>query len=254
MRKSGLIALVAAIVAVLVATGSASAGGGNGKVMFQYWGQVEATGSASVTITVQNGNHPALRSLIGQSQVQTFATDAKTVFLKWSMGKPTVVGIGHLPVHDYVLVHIRADRGASLDTIKATPAKLVGDHGPTVNPPNLPLYLFRGTLVSGGGGKVTIDVKGGNRHGLLAADRPCCAEQMFSYDDGTVFLHWEHRIPTVVDPSAEAGRPDRRPGPGSARVDLGPDRGHRGAAHRRPRAEGAGSEPERPVLTNKARE
>jgi len=200
MRKSGLISLFAAVVAVLVAAGSAAAGG-HGKVQYQYFGQVEATGSASVTITVQNGNHPALRSLIGQSQVQTFATDAKTVFLKWSKGKPTVVGIGDLAQHDYVLVHVRADRDASLDTIKATPAKLVGDHGPTVNPPRLPLYLFRGTLVSGGGGKVTIDVKGGNRHALRLMIGQG-AQQTFSYDDGTVFLHWDHRIPTVVDPSS----------------------------------------------------
>jgi hypothetical protein len=200
MRKSGLISLFAAVIAVLVAAGSAAAGG-HGKVQYQYFGQVEATGSASVTITVQNGNHPALRSLIGQSQVQNFATDAKTVFLKWSKGKPTVVGIGDLAQHDYVLVHVRADRDASLDTIKATPAKLVGDHGPTVNPPRLPLYLFRGTLVSGGGGKVTIDVKGGNRHALRLMIGQG-AQQTFSYDDGTVFLHWDHRIPTVVDPSS----------------------------------------------------
>jgi hypothetical protein len=201
MRKTGVLALFAAIVAVLVAAGSASAGGGHGKVLYEYWGQVEATGSASVTITVQNGNHAALRSLIGQSQMQTFATDAKTVFLEWSQGKPTVVGIGDLAQHDYVRINVRADRGASLDTVKATPAKLVGDHGPTVNRPKLPLYLFRGTLVSGGGGKVTIDVRGGNRHGLRLLIGQS-AQQTFSYDDGTVFLHWEHRIPTVVDPSA----------------------------------------------------
>ena len=137
MKKSGLIALVAAM--RRRARRNASVGLGRrrptARCMYQYWGQVEATGSASVTITVQNGNHPALRSLLGQSQVQTFATDAKTVFLKWDKGKPTVVGIGDLAQHDYVLVHIRADRGASLDTIKGTPAKLVGDHGPTVNPP-----------------------------------------------------------------------------------------------------------------------
>ena len=200
MRKTGVIALFAAIVAVLVAAGSASAGDGRGKTLYQYWGQVEATGSASVTITVQNGNHPALRSLLGQSQMQTFATDAKTVFLKWDKGKPTVVGIGDLAQHDFVLIHVRADRGASLDTIKGTPAKLVGDHGPTVSPPRLPLYLFRGTLVSAGGGKVTIDVRGGNRHALRLMIGQA-AQQTFTTDDGSVFLHWEHRIPTVVDPS-----------------------------------------------------
>jgi len=200
MKKSRVIAFFVAMLAVLVAASAASAGGGHGKVLYQYWGQVEATGSSSVTITVQNGNHPALRSLLGQSQMQTFATDDKTVFLKWDKGKPTVVGIGDLAQHDYVLIHIRADRGASLDTIKGTPAKLVGDHGPTVNPPRLPLYLFRGTLVSAGGGKVTIDVKGGNRHALRLMIGQA-AQQTFSYDDRTVFLHWEHRIPTVVDPS-----------------------------------------------------
>ena len=202
MRKTGVIALLAAVVAVLVAAGSAAAGG-HGKVLYEYWGQVEATGSASVTITVQNGNHSALRALIGQSQVQTFATDAHTVFLAWSNGKPAVVGIGDLARHDYVRVHVRADRGASLDTVKATPAKLVGDHGPTVSPPKLPLYLFRGALVSVGGGKVTIDVKGGNRHALRLLIGQG-GRQAFSYDDGTVFLHWEHRIPTVVDPASLA--------------------------------------------------
>jgi hypothetical protein len=201
MKKSGVIAFLAAMLAVLVAAGAASAGDARGKMLYQYWGQVEATGSASVTITVQNGNRPALRSLIGQSQLQTFATGEKTVFLKWSKGKPTVVGIGDIAVHDYVLVHVRADRGASLDEIKGTPAALVGDHGPTVNPPTQPLYLFRGTLVSAGGGKVTIDVKGGNRRALRLMIGQA-AQQAFTTGDDTVFLHWEHRIPTVVDASA----------------------------------------------------
>ena len=75
-----------------------------------------------MTVTVQNGNRPALRSLLGQSQEQTFATDDKTVFLKWTNGIPAQVGIGDLAVNDYVTVNVRADRDASLDTIKGTPA------------------------------------------------------------------------------------------------------------------------------------
>jgi hypothetical protein len=76
----------------------------------------------------------------------------------------------------------------------------VADRGQTLNTPDKPLYLFRGTFVSTADGKVTIDVKGGNRHALklmIGAD----ARQTFSTGPETVFLHWAHRIPTVIDAS-----------------------------------------------------
>ena len=198
MKRSSTIVAFATVLATLVAATAAFAGGPNGKTLFRYVGQLQGTTDSSVTVTVQNGNRSALRSMLGQSQVQTFATGEKTVFLKWTNGIPTVVGIGDLAIGDYVTVNVRADREASLDTIKGTPAGTVADRGPTLNRLEKPLYLFRGTFVSTAGGKVTIEVKGGNRHALrLMIGQP--AQQTFSTGPETVFLHWAHRIPTVID-------------------------------------------------------
>jgi antitoxin component of MazEF toxin-antitoxin module len=198
MKRSTIVVAFTTVLATLVATTAAFAGGPNGKTLFRYVGQLQSTTDTSVTVAVQNGDRPALRSMLGQSQVQTFATGEKTVFLKWTHGIPEVVGIKDLAVNDYVTVNVRAHRGASLDTIKGTPAASVGDRGPTLNKPDKPLYLFRGTFVSTDGGKVVVDVKGGNRHALrLMIGQP--AQQTFSTGGETVFLHWAHRIPTVID-------------------------------------------------------
>jgi hypothetical protein len=199
MKRSTIVVAFAAILATLVAATAAFAGGPHGKTLFRYVGQLKVTSSSSVTVTVQNGNRPALRSMLGQSQEQTFATGEKTVFLKWTDGIPAVAGYGDLAPGDYVTVNVRADRNASLDTIKGTPAGIVADRGQTLNKPNKPLYLFRGTLVSTEVGKsVTIDVKGGNRHALRLMIGNG-ATQTFATGNETVFLHWAHRIPTVID-------------------------------------------------------
>ena len=198
MKRSTIVVALATALATLVAATAAFAGGPNGKTLFRYVGQLQAKTDASVTVTVQNGNRPALRSLLGQGQMQTFATGEKTVFLKWTNGIPTVVGIADLQIGDYVTVNVRADRQALLETIKATPAGTVADRGQTLDRPNKPLYLFRGIFVSTAGGNVTIDVRGGNRHALrLMIGQP--ARQSFATGPETVFLHWAHRIPTVID-------------------------------------------------------
>jgi hypothetical protein len=199
MKRSLLVA-TAALVAVLGAASAAPAAGPNGKQLYRYAGEFESTNGSTLTLTVENGNRPALRSLLGQSQVQTFLTDSRTVFLRWSHGKPTQVGIGDLAAHDWVTVNVRSDRGASLDTIKATAAATVGDRGQSPAKPTQPLYLFRGTFVSAGWDKVTIDVKGGNRHALRLMIGQT-AQQSFTFGPETVFLHWDHRIPTVIDAS-----------------------------------------------------
>ncbi|MSO95512.1 MAG: hypothetical protein EXQ81_06930 [Thermoleophilia bacterium] len=200
MKRSTFIVALAAVAAALVATTAAFAGGPGGKTLFRYVGQVQSTTGSSVTISVENGNGPALHSLLGQSQVQTFATDDKTVFLKWAGGIPTVVGIADLATNDYVTVNVRSNREATLDTIRARPAATVADRGQTLNRPSGQLYLFRGVLVSTADGKVTITVKGGNRHALkLLIGQP--ADQTFTTGPETVFLHWAQRIPTVIDAS-----------------------------------------------------
>lgn len=200
MKRSAVVVAVATVLATLVAATAAFAGTTHGKALYRYVGQVKATSGSSVTVAIQNGNRNALRSLIGQGQEQTFATGEQTVFLKWSNGVPTVVGIGDIAINDYVTVNVRLDRNASLDAIKAQPAASVADRGQTLNRPDKPLYLFRGTFVSAADGKVTIDVKGGNRHALrLMIGQE--ARQTFSTGPETVFLHWAHRIPTVIDAS-----------------------------------------------------
>ena len=67
--------------------------------------------------------------------------------------------------------------------------------------PDKPLYLFRGTFVSTDGGKVTIDVKGGNHRALRLMLGQGSSTQTFLTDGSTVFLHWAKRIPTVIDAS-----------------------------------------------------
>jgi hypothetical protein len=208
MKRITTAATLAAALALMVALAAAStAAAGPGKTLFRYVGQVSATSGSSVTMSVQTGTRPALRSLIGQSQVQTFTTGSSTVFLRWTAGIPKQVSIGDIEAGDIVAVNIRAPRGSSLATVVATPAALVGDHGPTLVHPDQPLYLFRGKLVAAAGGLVTVDVKGGNKRALrlmIGQD----ARQAFATASSTVFLQWSHRVPTVVDPSQlHAGDP-----------------------------------------------
>ncbi len=201
MKRSPIVATAAVLVTLIAAT-AAFAAGPEGKTLFRYVGQLQSTTGTSVTLNVQNGNRPALRSMLGQGNLsQTFATDAKTVFLKWTDGVPTVTDVGHLAANDYVTVNVRAAHDASLATIAATPAGIVGDRGQTLTKPDQPLYLFRGVLVSTTTGSVTIDVKGGNRHALRLMIGGGGAQQTFTTSGATVFLHWDHRIPSVSDPA-----------------------------------------------------
>jgi hypothetical protein len=202
MKRSTIVVAFATVLATLVAASAAFAGDSHGKTLYRYVGQLKAVNGSSLTITVQNGNRPALRSLLGQSQDQTFTTDAKTVFLKWDKGIPTQLSdAGKLTVNDYVTVNVRSDRDAPIATITGTPAALVGDRGSELVRPDKPLYLFRGTFVSTADGKVTIDVQGGNRKALRLMIGQV-SQQTFTTDGSTVFLHWAHRVPTVVDAGA----------------------------------------------------
>ena len=201
MKRSTLVVAFVTVLATLVAASAAFAAGPNGKVLFRYTGELTAKSSSSVTLSVENGNRHALRSLLGKSQVQTFATGDKTVFLRWSAGIPTKVGIDALNVGDTVTVNVHASRNSSLEEIAAKAAGIVGDHGVDPAKPTKPLYLFRGTFVSGEAGKVTIDVKGGNRRALHLMIGQS-TRQTFTTGDETVFLFWAHRIPTVVDASS----------------------------------------------------
>ena len=192
--------LVAAL-AALLAAGAAFAGNGPAKIRYSFLGQLTATPSnGGVSITVEGGNRPSLRALLGQPVTQTFAYGSNTEFLKWSHGIPTVVQAGDLSAGDFVWVHVRAPRGASLAEIEQQQAGLVGDHGTQLFKPTRPLYLFRGRLTSVGSSTVAVHVTGGNRRALrlLIGQSP---DQSFTFGDDTIFLLWQGKVPTVIDAS-----------------------------------------------------
>jgi hypothetical protein len=199
--------LIATAAAALVAAGAAFADNGNGNaagrfgIRYSFLGQLTATpANGGVSITVEAGNRPALQAMLGQPVTQTFAYGDRTEFLKWSHGVPTVVGPGDLATGDYVWVHVRAPRGTALSDVEHIQAALVGDRGTQLYRPDLPLYLFRGTLSSVGSGTVTVHVTGGDRRAmrLLLGNS---ADQTFTVGDQTIFLLWQGKVPTVIDAS-----------------------------------------------------
>ena len=194
---------LSAVVAALIAAGAAVAGNGNGPAMARYsfLGQLTATpANGGVSITVEGGNRLALLAMLGQPVTQTFAYGADTEFLKWSAGIPTVVQAGDLAAGDYVWVHVRAPRDSALQAIEQAPAGLVGDHGTQLFKADKPLYLFRGTLSSVGSTGVTMHVTGGDGRAmrLLLGQS---ADQTFTFGSETIFLLWQGKVPTVIDPS-----------------------------------------------------
>jgi hypothetical protein len=193
--------VIAALAALCVAGAATADNGRHGKVRFSFLGTVTATpNNGGVSINVTGGNKRALRAMLGAPVTQTFEYGDSTEFLKWSQGKPTVVQASDIAAGDYVWIHVRAQRGSSLSDLEHTPAGLVGDHGTQLDRPNMPLYLFRGTLTSVGGGSVTVDVTGGN-HRALRLLVGGARTQTFATGDDTIFLLWQGKVPTVIDAS-----------------------------------------------------
>jgi len=191
--------IVIAAVAALSIVGAASAN--NGKVRYSFLGVVTATpNNGGVSINVEGGNKLALKTMLGAPVTQTFAYGTTTEFLKWSAGIPTIVQAGDLVAGDYVWVHVRAPRNASLSDVEHAAAGIVGDHGTQLYKPDKPLYLFRGKLTGSASGSVTVDVTGGNHralHLLIGNGRT----QTFSVGDSTIYLVWNGKVPTVIDQS-----------------------------------------------------
>jgi hypothetical protein len=169
--------------------------------LFQFSGEVLGTSTSALQVQVESGNPIALRALIGESQDQTFTRGANTEILVWQKGVPHVASVSDLNQGDTVLVSVRAPAGSSLTAIENTPAGIVGDHGKQVNGPGKPLFLYVGTV--GGaqtGGHVSLHVTDGNRLALLSLlGQP--VDQSFTYGDGTIFLLWQGKVPTIISPS-----------------------------------------------------
>ncbi len=191
------IALAALACAAVAATAS---GGGKGR-LFQFRGTLVATGANTVQISVEGGSHNALKALIGQPQNQTFLVDGNTEFLGWSAGVPHVQSISDLHAGDHLTINVRAKAGASLSEIEANATGTISDRGNGQRGNPGPLYLYVGTVAGGqAGGHISLHVTGGNWRGLVTMlGQP--VDQVFSYDTNTIFLLWQGKVPTVIDPS-----------------------------------------------------
>jgi hypothetical protein len=191
-----LVALAAGISTTLAARGSATRA-------YVFNGRLLADAGKSPTLFVQvtGGNRSALRKLVGHGKTQRFAVGAGTRYIRWSHGVPTAVSESNLVAADRVKIRIRAARRASLAQIESTPAVSVADRGLLPGFAHKPLWLFKGKLVaSASGGHLTLHITNGNLRALRAmlGQR---LDQRFSYDGGTIFVLWQHGLPTVISPS-----------------------------------------------------
>jgi hypothetical protein len=192
------IALAALACTVVAAT---ALGGGKGR-HYQFRGDVVSASSSSLQISITGGDRIALKALIGQSQNETFALDAKSEILVWSNGVPHVGAVADLKQGDDVTINLRAKAGATLAELLATPAGTVADRGAPKAGGGRPLFLYVGTVAGGqSGGHVSLHVTSGNWRGLRTMLGQASVDQTFTYDNGTIFLLWQGRVPTVIEPS-----------------------------------------------------
>jgi hypothetical protein len=98
--------------------------------LFLFRGTLSSVGSSTVSANVYGGNHRALRLLIGQPSGQTFSFDSHTIVLLWQGKVPTLITPAQLEVGDRFVIRVRADRGASLAEVEATPAAHLADREP----------------------------------------------------------------------------------------------------------------------------
>jgi len=87
--------------------------------------------SSTVSLHVLDGNHRALRSMLGAPVDETFTYDAHTVFILWQGRVPTVISATQLTAGDRVSIRVRASRGSTLAQVEATPANHIAEHEPT---------------------------------------------------------------------------------------------------------------------------
>jgi hypothetical protein len=203
MRRQVLHIALLALAVLTLGASSTLAAAGSGNVLYIFNGRLlaDAGNAPSIFVDVNGGNRLALKKLIGHGDAQQFAVDAHTQYLRWTHGVPTVVPESNLVAGDRVSVRIRADRSASLAQIESTPARRVSDRGPAGRFPHRPLWLFVGNLIApAANGHVTLQITDGNLRALRAMlGQPL--GQTFAYDARTVFIRWQHGVPSVISPS-----------------------------------------------------
>jgi hypothetical protein len=200
VMKHRLVLTLAIAVVACVTLVAGAAGGGKGQ-LFSFSGELlvaPGANATSLSVQVETGNKPALRAMIGASQNEVFAVGSGTEVLGHSHGIPHVTSTADLQAGDYVTIRVRAPFGSTLQAIESTPAALVSD---SQGPPrgNLPLWLFSGTVAGPqSGGQIALTVNGGDWKALHAMLGQPLA-QSFAYDNGTIFLLWQGKVPTVID-------------------------------------------------------
>jgi hypothetical protein len=193
-HRSMLTLALAALACAAVASSATGAGSGR---LFQFRGEVLAASPTSVQLTVEGGNRPALRAMLGQSQNQSFTIGTHTEILVWRKGIPAVGSYTDLKPGDWVNVNVRDQAGSTLAELEAKPAGIIGDR---IHQPNaaLPLWLYVGTVAGPqSGGHIALHVNAGNRRALRSLLGQS-ADQTFTYDDNTIFLLWQGKVPTVI--------------------------------------------------------
>jgi hypothetical protein len=99
--------------------------------LWLFIGALEAPAAGGhFTLSMRDGNHRALKALLGQPLDQTFTYDRHTVFVLWQNGVPQVISPSQMVVGDRISVRIRAPQAYSLAQVESTPANHVGDHQP----------------------------------------------------------------------------------------------------------------------------
>jgi hypothetical protein len=204
MRRQLVLAALLALAILTVGTSATLAARGSGNILYVFNGRLMADAGSNPTLAVDvnGGNKAALRKLVGQSDDASFTVDANTQYLRWTHGVPTVVPESNLLAGDRVSVRINAHRRATLAEIETTPARRVADTGPGGRFPRQPLWLFSGTLdAPASGDHLTLHIKDGNLRALRAMLGQAL-DQRFSYDRHTVFVLWQHGVPTVISPGS----------------------------------------------------
>jgi hypothetical protein len=198
--KHRLSLLLAAAATLAATTVAATAGTAGGRV-YEFRGELLGASSSSVQLEVQGGNHEALRALIGQSQDQSFTVGSSTEVLVYAHGRPRRGDVADLRRGDDVVIRVRAPRGSSLATLETTPAATVADHTTAARHRSGPLFLYVGTVTGPQpDGHVSLHVTSGNWRALhTMLGQPL--DQTFATDDGTIYLLWQGKVPTVIDPS-----------------------------------------------------
>jgi hypothetical protein len=195
------LSLALAAAATVAATTVASSAGTSAGRVYEFRGELLAASSSSVQLQVEGGTHDALKALIGQSQDQSFTVGSSTEVLVYAHGRPRRGDVADLRQGDQIAVRIRAPRGSSLASIETTPAATIADHTTAAKPTAGPLYLYVGTVTGPQPAEhVSLHVTSGNwraLHSMLGQP----LDQTFTTDDGTIYLLWQGKVPTVIDPS-----------------------------------------------------